>query len=780
VRKHLLPIAHAGAVVAGYALLYVAFFSPALFSGRLLAPGDAALLSLPHLYCRHGLWTPLLYSGFPVMADPQTFTWYPPALLLGLVPGSFNAFVLSAYVLASSFTYGLVLHRTGCRTAAAAAGLVFGMSGFFMGHLGHTNVIHSACWLPLLIWALDRLRDGPTPGWVAAGALAVGSSSLGGHPQFAVYTLGLGAAYALFLLCRPAAGRFRFACAGVAVLLLGLGSAGILLVPMLELMSLSIRARLTFEQFALPEFCLHARELPGLAFPYLYGGLWDPVTGHWHPYFGRSNFTEAVPYVGLLPLLLAAVGAGAARRDGRTWFWLATAVLALLLALGPETPLCRLSYHVPLHNKFRIPARHLMEFALAISILAGTGLAALARLERGSRLRTAAWGAAGLLVLLGACLALYRQFPGPGMFYHAAVPAWANVSVVPWRNPAVGIPLAAVAASLGGLCLWAGRRGPAAATVLLAGLVLDLAAFGWFREWQFQSPCPEALLNLPDRLQPYRDELRQSGQRLLPVRALGRDAAPANLSWLWGVPSARGYSPLTLTRYRDLVGAYYAGFAHFRALQGPSRALDLLAVRYVFLPAGVMTGGLASDHWHRLGQMDGVAVYENRQARPRAWLVGAVRSLPSSEDVVESIHRGRLSDGEPFDPARTALLDGPYPDPVGPPDSAATAEVVRAGDTRVEVHTHSAAPAFLVLSDVYYPGWRVRVNGVPAPLYRADHVLRGVAVPAGDCRVVFDFRPWSFYAGAALTGLSLAFLVGLVVTGQLRAACAGRRGRESR
>src|SRR5437588_346055 len=82
---------------------------------------------------------------------------------------------------------------------ALAAGLVYGTSGFLMAHLGHTNVIHSVAWAPLLVWSLERLRQRTSPPWVVLAAVAVACSALAGHPQLGFYTLLLGAAYALAL-----------------------------------------------------------------------------------------------------------------------------------------------------------------------------------------------------------------------------------------------------------------------------------------------------------------------------------------------------------------------------------------------------------------------------------------------------------------------------------------------------------------------------------------------------------------------------------------------------
>jgi len=64
-------IRHGFAVLAFYVALFIVFFSPALFSGRLLAPGDAWAQSVPAFYFPPTLWSDLLMSGFPMAADPQ-------------------------------------------------------------------------------------------------------------------------------------------------------------------------------------------------------------------------------------------------------------------------------------------------------------------------------------------------------------------------------------------------------------------------------------------------------------------------------------------------------------------------------------------------------------------------------------------------------------------------------------------------------------------------------------------------------------------------------------
>ena len=68
----------------------------------------------------------------------------------------------------------------------------------------------------------------------------------------------------------------------------------------------------------------------------------------------------------------------------------------------------------------------------------------------------------------------------------------------------------------------------------------------------------------------------------------------------------------------------------------------------------------------------------------------------------------------------------------------------------------AASRALLVLSEPFYPGWQVTVNGREAPVWKVDGGLRAIVVPAGDSAVTLKYRPASFRLGAALS--AAAFL----------------------
>jgi len=111
-----------------------------------------------------------------------------------------------------------------------------------------------------------------------------------------------------------------------------------------------------------------------------------------------------------------------------------------------------------------------------------------------------------------------------------------------------------------------------------------------------------------------------------------------------------------------------------------------------------------------------------------------------------------------FNPSKVALVKNALNFKVQNLDASATAKVVNLSDTQVEVTTNSSSPAFLVLSDVYYPGWKATVDGKNVHLFQTDYVLRGVLVPSGKHIVKFDFKPLSFHVGLGISAASLTLL----------------------
>ena len=118
-----------------------------------------------------------------------------------------------------------------------------------------------------------------------------------------------------------------------------------------------------------------------------------------------------------------------------------------------------------------------------------------------------------------------------------------------------------------------------------------------------------------------------------------------------------------------------------------------------------------------------------------------------------------------FDPARQVLVSEALSGgaPASSP-STAEASIVAYAPKHITVKTRSTAPGILLLNDRWHPDWKVTVDGQSTPLLRANFLMRGVSVAAGEHTVEYRFDPphqtlWVSLAAVA-TGL---LLVGILI-----------------
>ncbi|MGH7790234.1 MAG: hypothetical protein ACRERC_25425 [Candidatus Binatia bacterium] len=184
--------------------------------------------------------------------------------------------------------------------------------------------------------------------------------------------------------------------------------------------------------------------------------------------------------------------------------------------------------------------------------------------------------------------------------------------------------------------------------------------------------------------------------------------------------------------------------------------------------------GRDPQRWESVFTGELVEIRRNHRALPRAWLVPAVRPLAAAQ-IVAAVRDGRLPDGTPFDPRAVALVDGAPAADYPPLDAAATVEVVRYEPNLVELRSRSATPAFLVLSEVDFPGWQATVDDAAVPIVRTDGVLRGLPLPAGEHVVRFAYRPRSVQVGAGISAATALLFAGAGAW-SLRRGVGGGRG----
>jgi uncharacterized membrane protein YfhO len=149
---------------------------------------------------------------------------------------------------------------------------------------------------------------------------------------------------------------------------------------------------------------------------------------------------------------------------------------------------------------------------------------------------------------------------------------------------------------------------------------------------------------------------------------------------------------------------------------------------------------------------------------PRAALIHNAVVLPRLED-----HLAYLKDPR-FDPIKTILLEkGANALTL----NSLSKDISYAGETvrienykpnRIDLKSRSQGDAYLLLSELWYPGWKAYVDGKEVDILKADYLLRAINLPAGEHSVSFVYRPMSFYAGLVLTICTLFTLLILACT----------------
>lgn len=805
------------------------------------------------------LWNPYLFAGVPFLATGQQAAYYPFSALFLLLPlaKAYGWYTISQLWLAgvAMYLFGRILKMR--RGSALLAGLVYQGSGFILVSAAvFPMVLGAAVWLPLLLASIEKvihysaesggLRIGRTLLWVASGSTSLCVQILAGHIEITYYTLLIMAVYAgwrlvgLWLRRRSLAGMVKPGGWLLSMVALGLLLGSVQLVPFYEIGKVNFReGAASFEEvqgWAFPK-----RRLLTLAAPNFFGNpshhsYWDVFSGEevsfGSNYYGQlnsrgnhtsdwgiKNYVEGGIYLGILPMLLAALGlaawrAGGSLRRAHTAFFAVLSFFSLGFIFG--TPLYALLYYgLPFINQLHTPFRWIFPLSLCAAALAGFGADYLAETRRQVQAdakgdagieKAGAWASdqnapswlrplflwgkpsvisglaaavfyAGSLLLMGllASRLLYPQieplverlFLGMAQAADAFPSARAFYSYEFRQMFLLGLMLLAAGVVLRAsrfLIRVAGR--PIWLYMAAAAIILDLVV----ANYGFHAAVDPALLDYKPEMVKWLEQ--QPGQwRLTSFNPRGDKPFNANSGWLFDFQDVRGYDSIIPKQYTEYMGAiepqYELAFnriqpiSNWESLNSP--LLDVLTVKYI-----ITAESLALPKLVEVWTGEGVRIYENLAAAPRAY------ALPQSstvivDDAIESltqwdprqyvlVEKEALSPGHP-------LLSGTRPQPSS--NSLKPASIDEYRGLQVVASVEVSDPSWLLLNDSYFPGWKafVRPYGTGEDLEREVDItlvngnFRGVLLDPGQWSVRFRYSPRSFQLGGLASFMGAVVLI---------------------
>lgn len=176
--------------------------------------------------------------------------------------------------------------------------------------------------------------------------------------------------------------------------------------------------------------------------------------------------------------------------------------------------------------------------------------------------------------------------------------------------------------------------------------------------------------------------------------------------------SIGGYHPVKLRRYQDMI-EHYIGQMH-------PNALNMLNTKYIITQNGVQT---------------------NTAALGNAWFVDSIKYVSSPNDEIMELNDIDLNN--------TAILRTENKDELSSVNINqkinGSIELQDYSPDKMIYNSNTDMDGFAVFSEVYYPDWKVYIDGKESKIYQTNYILRGIVIPQGKHEIEMIFHPGHYY-----------------------------------
>jgi len=476
-------------------------------------------------------------------------------------------------------------------------------------------------------------------------------------------------------------------------------------------------------------------------------------------YWGYMPFTQSYEYMGLVTLLLAVLGIIFYRKNSNILSLLIFAVFLILLSFGKHFAVFYGIFYnvIPFFNKFRAPMMSVTVTYFIITLMAAYGLHSLSQMKFEPRnwkdYKHLIYPLGGMFVLgiLFLLIGLGSSFNKPsGEPYQGQ-----SLEII--RNirsefffADVGRYFLILVLAAGTLAAYFFRK----INFLVFAAILGIIAVG-------------DLLNIQQRLPADFKNNKRLEQRYFSKSStdlfLEKDTDTFRIfpagkmfgdnRWAYYHQTIGGYTPIKMYTIEELVEKnIYNGWD--KQLPINWNVLKILNVKYVVLEQPVNSDFLTLVHNDKSLKR---YTYLFKEALPRAFF--ADRYIVQ-QDEYERL--GRINSKE-FNPAEEAVLEEELLQKTSAPDSSFN-RMTSFSPNKLEFDVYTDKQSLLVLSELYYPpGWKILIDDQQADkIYRTNHAVQSVVVPAGRHKIELRFEPDSYFNNKRLSAVSVIILYAVI------------------
>lgn len=476
-------------------------------------------------------------------------------------------------------------------------------------------------------------------------------------------------------------------------------------------------------------------------------------------YWGNQPFTAGPVYVGAFVLLLAIFGMLAARGPMR-WAFIATLILTVMLSWGHNF-MALTSFFIdyfPLYDKFRTPSSILVVAEMIIPIFAIWGLILIIK-EPEIVIRHKWYSIISLALTLGVALLIWGiPTLGGSLLSQMERDAFGQYIA---QAPELGILLSSLESVRAAIL-----KADALRSVIIILIGVAIIALFYYKKinsaWMLLGVILLCFVDLwsvdkrylNDDMYLPAHQVQSQVQQTTPIdKKILEDKGHFRVMNL----SVNTFNDATTSYNHNSIGGYHAAkLQRYQDIiegylaQRDLNVLRALNTKYYIVPDSVQGLGLIEDP----------EVYGN------AWFVSSIKKVNSADEEFTALKDTPLN--------QVAVLSSTFANQVSSTtqkDSTAQVELTDYTPDRIKYKSSNSQAGLIVFSEIYYPdGWHVTVNGKEANLLRANYILRALEVPAGENEIEMWFDPKSIhtteaiaFSGNIILLLSILALIGLTL-----------------
>jgi len=463
-------------------------------------------------------------------------------------------------------------------------------------------------------------------------------------------------------------------------------------------------------------------------------------------YWGTQPFTSGPTYAGSIVMFLFIFGLLFVKSEIRVWILLAT-IMSIMLAWGKNfMPLTDLFLdYFPGYNKFRAVSMILVIAEFTLPLLGFVALNKFLTTDSDNKkkpLQLAFYILGGLTLIFALLPSLFFDFVG-GQDANLAKNGWpidalqadraGLLSADAWRS------FIFITLTFGAMWMFLKNKISSKYVIFIVG-VLVLADM-WTVNKRYLNDDNFARKS---KVQvPY--QATAADQQILRdtdpnFRVFNQSVSTFNdASTSYFHKSIGGYHGAKLKRYQELIENHIA--------KGNMAVLNMLNAKYFITPKG--------------------QAQQNPGAMGNAWFVNKINIVANADAEITAL------DG--FNPANSAIVDTRFSEQIiiGLDNTGASITLTEYKPNYLKYNSTTAKDGIAIFSEIYYDkGWNAYVDGELKPHFRANYVLRGMQIPAGNHVLEFKFEPGVYHVSeriALASSVILLLLLAFVSVKELKA-----------